>query len=177
MGSLEQQCAALAGRRLGAGRERCGCSFYRPHGLLWRGGGCACTARSLCCSIAHRASSNSAAQAQCTDGEKDADDGSGRSALAHADPADVEDGHLERQIKLTTSTFLALPAIVRNTNLAALMPQAIAREFLPPEEFTLLETDFPANQFTVSVHWSRRQEHSQMVRWARRVVLDLFKNG
>ena len=87
----------------------------------------------------------------------------------------LKTANLERQIKLTTSTFLALPGIVRNTNLAALMPLAIARDFLPQEEFTLLDTDFPANQFTVSVHWSRRHEHSQLVRWAKRVVVDLFK--
>lgn len=84
---------------------------------------------------------------------------------------------LDRQVKLTTSTFLALPAIVRNTDLAVLMPRAIAREFLPYEQFLLLETDLPLNIFTVSVHWSRRYEHAPLVQWARQVVSRLFKEA
>lgn len=89
----------------------------------------------------------------------------------------LKTANLERQVKLTTSTFLALPAIVRSTNLAALMPLAIARDFLPREDFALLDTDFPSNTFIVSVHWSRRHEHSQLVRWAISEVIDLFKSG
>lgn len=82
---------------------------------------------------------------------------------------------LDAKIKLTTSTFLALPDIVKSTDLAVLMPQAIAREFTPASRFRLLETELPSNDFTVSVHWSRRQAHAPLVRWAREVLLRLFQ--
>lgn len=82
--------------------------------------------------------------------------------------------NLDRQIKLTTSTFLALPGIVRHSDLAVLMPLAIAREFVQDGPFLLLDTELPSNGFTVSVHWSRRHEHSPLVRWARGLVVRLF---
>ncbi len=77
--------------------------------------------------------------------------------------------------ELTTSTFRALPDIVKNTDLAVLMPQAIAREFTPANGFKLLDTELPSNDFTVSVHWSRRHAHSPLVRWTREVLLRLFQ--
>lgn len=84
---------------------------------------------------------------------------------------------LDSQIKLTTSTFLALPDLVRRTDLGVLMPRAIAREFSPNRRFQLLDIDLPGNEFTVSVHWSRRRALSPLVHWARDVVLRLFKTG
>ncbi|WP_343589568.1 LysR substrate-binding domain-containing protein [Paracidovorax wautersii] len=83
--------------------------------------------------------------------------------------------HLEGQVKLTTSTFLALPDLVRSTDLGVLMPLAIAREFAPARRFLLLDTDLPSSEFTVSVYWSRRHEHMPLVRWSREVVLRLFR--
>lgn len=82
--------------------------------------------------------------------------------------------NLDSKVKLTTSTFLALPDIVKNTDLAVLMPLAIAREFTPASRLLLLDTELPSNDFTVSVHWSRRHGHSPLVRWAREVLLRLF---
>lgn len=89
----------------------------------------------------------------------------------------LQAANLDGKIKLTTSTFLALPAIVKNTDLAVLMPQAIAREFTPASRFRLLETELPSNDFTVSVHWSRRQGHTPLVQWGRSVLLGLLRSG
>lgn len=83
--------------------------------------------------------------------------------------------NLEKQIKLTTSTFLALPDLVGTTDLAVLMPQAIAREFTPAKHLLLMDTELPANEFTVSVHWSRRQAHAPLIQWARDLVIRLFR--
>lgn len=85
----------------------------------------------------------------------------------------LQAANLDGKITLTTSTFLALPDIVKNTDLAVLMPQAIAREFTPANGFKLLDTELPSNDFTVSVHWSRRHAHSPLVRWTREVLLRL----
>lgn len=83
--------------------------------------------------------------------------------------------NLDGKVKLTTSTFLALPDIVKNTDLAVLMPQAIAREFTPARRLLLLDTELPSSDFTVSVHWSQRHGHTPLVRWAREVLLRLFE--
>lgn len=87
---------------------------------------------------------------------------------------------LDRQIKLMTSTFLALPGIVRHSDLGVLMPHAIAseltHEFLDNGNLMLLDTELPSNAFTVSVHWSRRHAHSPLVQWGRDVLIRLFKD-
>jgi DNA-binding transcriptional LysR family regulator len=70
-----------------------------------------------------------------------------------------------------TSTFLALPAIVRETDLAVLMPRAIAAGFEPADRFEVLDARLPTDDFTVALHWSRRHEHMPMLRWARDVLL------
>ncbi len=59
---------------------------------------------------------------------------------------------LESRIRLMTSTFLALPAIVRNTDLAVLMPEAIAAGFEPAERFRVVDAKLPAGDFTVALH-------------------------
>lgn len=82
--------------------------------------------------------------------------------------------HLESRIRLLTSTFLALPAIVRDTDLAVLMPEAIATGFEPAERFRIVEARLPAGDFTVALHWSRRHEHAPMQRWARELLVRLF---
>ncbi len=83
--------------------------------------------------------------------------------------------NLDGKVRLTTSTFLALPDIVKNTDLAVLMPQQIARQFMPANRFKLLDFELPSNDFTVSVHWSRRHAHAPLVGWTREVLLRLFQ--
>lgn len=82
--------------------------------------------------------------------------------------------NLEKQIRLETSTFLALPSIVRETDLAVLMPKAIAMTFEPTKLFRIVEARLPAGDFTVALHWSRRHEHLPMLRWARELLIQLF---
>ncbi len=82
---------------------------------------------------------------------------------------------LENRIRLSASSFLALPAIVRSTNLAVLIPKAIAQEFEPRDEFDLLDADLPQQDFTVSLHWGRRHEHDPFLRWSRKLIIELFK--
>jgi DNA-binding transcriptional LysR family regulator len=81
---------------------------------------------------------------------------------------------LEHQVRLVTSNFLALPAIVRSTDLGVLMPREIALGFDPTERFCLLEPNLPLRDFTVSLHWSRRHQHLPMHQWLRALVVQLF---
>lgn len=82
---------------------------------------------------------------------------------------------LEEQIRLYASSFLALPSIVRSTDLAVVIPRDISREFEPRNEFVLLEPDLPSRDFTVSLHWGRRHEHDPFLRWMRALVVELFQ--
>lgn len=83
---------------------------------------------------------------------------------------------LEHRVRLTTSSFLALPAIVRSTDLGVLMPREIALGFEPTDHFCLLEPQLPLRDFTVSLHWSRRHEHHPMHKWLKALVVNLFQD-
>lgn len=85
--------------------------------------------------------------------------------------------NLENRIRLETSTFLALPSIVRQTDLAVLMPKAIAMTFEPARRFAIVDARLPAGDFTVALHWSRRHEHLPMLRWARELLIGLFRSS
>ncbi|MFD0668889.1 LysR family transcriptional regulator [Ramlibacter sp. MAHUQ-53] len=80
---------------------------------------------------------------------------------------------LEDRLRLVTEHFLALPSIVRQTDLAAIVPRNIARGF--GEGFVLVEPEFPLRDFTVSLHWSRRFEADPGHRWLRGLVGGLFR--
>ena len=83
---------------------------------------------------------------------------------------------LEHRIRLVASNFLALPAIVRSTDLAVLVPRAIAMGFEPVERFSLIEPDLPLRDFAVALHWSRRHEQMPMHRWVRSLLVELFQD-
>lgn len=80
---------------------------------------------------------------------------------------------LEDRLRLTTEHFMVLPAIVRATDLAVVMPRNIANGF--EGGYAIVEPDFPLRDFTVSLHWSRRFEADPGNRWLRGLVEGLFK--
>lgn len=81
---------------------------------------------------------------------------------------------LEGQLRMTTTHYLVLPAIVKATDLGVVMPRNIAREFNAGGDYAILEPKFPLRDFTVSLHWSRRFEADPANRWLRRTLVDLF---
>ena len=76
---------------------------------------------------------------------------------------------LESQLRLTVEHFTALPSIVERSNLAAVMPRAIHGLF-PPERYAVIDPKFPLEEFTVSLHWSRRFENEPAHRWFRALM-------
>ena len=82
---------------------------------------------------------------------------------------------LEGRIRLSAAHFLALPAIVRTTDLGVVMPRAIATGFVADGGLTIIEPRLPLQAFTVSLLWSRRHESDPMHRWARDLLVRLFK--
>lgn len=82
--------------------------------------------------------------------------------------------NLEDRVRLTTEHFMVLPAIVRATDLAVVMPRNIARGFAEEGGYAIVEPPFPLRDFTVSLHWSRRFEADPANRWLRQVITALF---
>ena len=83
---------------------------------------------------------------------------------------------LEDRLRLTAAHFLALPAIVRSTELAGLMPRNIARGFAQDGGYALAEPKIPLRDFQVSLHWSRRFESDPANRWMRQLLVKLFRD-
>lgn len=81
---------------------------------------------------------------------------------------------LEDRLRLTAAHFLALPDIVRHTDLAVLMPRNIAQGFAQSGDYVLVEPQLPLSDFTVSLHWSARFEHDPANRWLRGLITALF---
>ncbi len=81
---------------------------------------------------------------------------------------------LEDRLRLTTEHFMVLPAIVRATDLAAVMPGNIAHGFAEDGNHAVIEPPFPLRDFTVSLHWSRRFESDPGNQWLREVIVGLF---
>ena len=82
---------------------------------------------------------------------------------------------LQDRVRLTTEHFMVLPAIVRGTDLAVVMPRNIARTFAAEAGYTIIEPPLPLRDFTVSLHWSRRFESDPGNQWMRGVIEGLFK--
>lgn len=82
--------------------------------------------------------------------------------------------NLEDRVRLTTEHFMVLPAIVRATDLAVVMPRNIARGFAEEGGYAIVEPSFPLRDFTVSLHWSKRFEADPASHWLRQVVTALF---
>ena len=81
---------------------------------------------------------------------------------------------LEDRLRLTTEHFMVLPAIVRATDLAVVMPGNIARGFAEDGNHAVIEPPFPLRDFTVSLHWSKRFESDPGNQWLREVIVGLF---
>ncbi|MEJ8814745.1 LysR family transcriptional regulator [Variovorax ureilyticus] len=77
---------------------------------------------------------------------------------------------LEASIRLTTESFLALPGIIADTDLAAVMPRPLAMEFAGREQYEVLPVELPRASFAVSLHWSRRLENDLTHQWLRSTI-------
>jgi DNA-binding transcriptional LysR family regulator len=84
--------------------------------------------------------------------------------------------HLGLTQRLVSAHFLALPAIVRDTDLGVVMPRAIANGFAAAGGFAIVEAGLPRSAFTVSLHWSERLENDPAQRWMRGLLIELFRN-
>ena len=84
---------------------------------------------------------------------------------------------LEDRLRLTTEHFMVLPAIVKATDLAVVMPRNIAQGFAQAGGYAIVEPPLPLalRDFAVSLHWSRRAESDPGNRWLREAIVHTFK--
>lgn len=84
---------------------------------------------------------------------------------------------VEDRLRLTTEHFMVLPAIVRATDLAVIMPRNIALGFAAQGGYAIVEPPVAGRDFTVSLHWSRRFEAEPGNAWLRGRIEALFREG
>lgn len=82
---------------------------------------------------------------------------------------------LQDRLRLYSSNFLALPEIVKRTDLAAVMPRNIALNFAASGELAVLALALPQSEFSVALHWSRRFEADPVHLWARQLLGSLYQ--
>lgn len=84
---------------------------------------------------------------------------------------------LDSRVVVTSEHFLALPAIIERTDLAVVMPRAIALRFIDTERYALLSNTLPRSSFTVSLHWSKRFHLDPAHQWLRQLFVQLFTHS
>lgn len=84
---------------------------------------------------------------------------------------------LQDRVRLVIPHFMALANILDATDLAALVPMQVAQMFAARGGFRALHTQLDAQEFAVSLHWSRRFEHDSANRWLREIALRLFRKA
>ena len=82
---------------------------------------------------------------------------------------------LGERVRLTTEHFMVLPAIVRATDLAVVMPRNIAQGFAAEGGYAIVEPAFVLRDFAVSLHWSKRFESDPGNRWLREAIAALYR--
>src|SRR5215831_883794 len=87
----------------------------------------------------------------------------------------LQDLGLDERLRLTAAHLLAMPAIVKTTDLAVLMPQSIAHRIAEAGDHAVVEPAMPHNEITVSLYWSKRFESDPAHAWMRQLLVRLFR--
>ncbi|MGE8317719.1 MAG: LysR family transcriptional regulator [Comamonas sp.] len=82
---------------------------------------------------------------------------------------------LQERVRLSAAHFMAVPSIVRQTDLAVVMPAEIAASFVAQGSYAAVEADLPGKGFDVSLHWSWRFAQEPANLWLRALVQELFQ--
>src|SRR6185437_12691423 len=80
---------------------------------------------------------------------------------------------LRRAVAVTTPHFLAAAAMVRNTDLAALMPRRLAVSFANLYGLKLVDPPYPSPPFEIMSIWHREFGDQPAVAWVRRILRDV----
>jgi len=86
----------------------------------------------------------------------------------------LQDMQLEERIRLSAAHFLAVPAIVADSNLAVVMPMEVAQGFVQRGGWVAKDAALPDKHFAVSMHWSGRFAQDPAGLWLRQLIGELF---
>lgn len=82
---------------------------------------------------------------------------------------------LESNIRITAAHFLAVPNIVRQTDLAVVMPLQIVQALGNVQDYVLQELPVQTQRhFSVQLHWSHRSAHESAKQWLIACIQRLF---
>lgn len=79
---------------------------------------------------------------------------------------------IQRQIVLRLGHFTVAPDIVRNTNLAVIFPESVARQITSPKAFRLLPLPFDLPLVEVKVHTHSRFASDTGIAWLRDLIIE-----
>ena len=77
----------------------------------------------------------------------------------------------QRNVALSTASFLIVPEIVSHSNFVALVPERLVRD--RRDELKIVECPFPVPGFTVSMLWHERNHGHSGQRWVRETVMEV----
>lgn len=81
---------------------------------------------------------------------------------------------IERQVRLTVPHFVAVGAILRQTDLVATVPEKLAQQLVEPFGLACAAHPVRLPDAAINAFWHARTHHSPAHRWLRGVVFDLF---
>jgi DNA-binding transcriptional LysR family regulator len=73
---------------------------------------------------------------------------------------------LQDRIRLSIPHFMVIPSIVRETDLAVIVPRRTALTFARGGTLGVVEPEIDLPAFTVALHWSHRFHNDRRARWA-----------
>lgn len=82
---------------------------------------------------------------------------------------------VHRNIVLQLPHFTVAPEIVRNTDLAVLLPRSIAQRFNRGRTYRLLEIPVALPAIDVCLYWHARFDADQALRWFRDLMAEMFR--
>jgi DNA-binding transcriptional LysR family regulator len=95
----------------------------------------------------------------------------GRQPGAVMDKA-LEDARLRRRITIELPSFLNVPAFLRDGDMVATLPRALARVFTKTAGLVMRELPIPSPTFPVTLAFQREHDRDPGHRWFRRMVTD-----
>jgi DNA-binding transcriptional LysR family regulator len=87
----------------------------------------------------------------------------------------LEKHKISRTIALRVPGFQMLPAIVANSDLAAIIPGRLADTYGRHLPIKVLPTPIPMPAFDIRLFWHERYHHDPPHRWFRQVFVELFQ--
>jgi DNA-binding transcriptional LysR family regulator len=80
---------------------------------------------------------------------------------------DLDELGMDRSVEAVASDFVAMPFMLRETRLVALMPERLALEVAETAQVRLLEPDFPLHPLRQSMFWHALRDSDPAHRWLR----------